>query len=423
MDSQVEKAAIAGNLRESSLPAGRIQVAATSFFALFSIVGLALYGLPFYYDFMVKDFGWTRAQVTSGNFYSKLLIGPLFGFVAGWIVDRFGPRRMMMAGILMAGTALVGLSYSSTLTLFYCFYLFNALGYVCGGPLPNQVLVSRWFTSARGKAMGFAYLGIGIGGAIAPLLSNWLMLRFGWQGALRTLGVLVILISLPLAFLIKENPGKGSEPLDRSSPGSIAGVLKSWQFYLLAVGSMCSIGAVGGTYQNLKLFMTGDLFHSTSPQDVQSTAAYVLSLILISSLGGRLLMGWLADRFAKKHVMLLIYLIVGCSIALLFAASNRPLLYLFAILFGIGLGGDYMIIPLMAAELFGVKVLGRLLGVVLTADGVAEALAPMMVARTRDSTGSYAIGFSILIMLGLVGAIAVALLPKKATATSQNRER
>ena len=75
----------------SSLPAGQIQVAATSFFALFSIVGLALYGLPFYYDFMVKDFGWTRAQVTSGNFYSKLLIGPLFGFVAGWMVDRFGP--------------------------------------------------------------------------------------------------------------------------------------------------------------------------------------------------------------------------------------------------------------------------------------------------------------------------------------------
>src|SRR5688500_10640251 len=125
---------------------GQTQVAATSFLALFSIVGLALYGLPFYYDFMVTDFGWTRAQVTSGNFYSKLLIGPVFGFAAGWIVDRFGPRRMMMGGIVMAGTALVGLSYTSTLAMFYFFYLFNALGYVCGGPLPNQVLISRWFT-------------------------------------------------------------------------------------------------------------------------------------------------------------------------------------------------------------------------------------------------------------------------------------
>jgi len=117
---------------------GQTRVAATSFLALFSIVGLALYGLPFYYDFMVSDFGWSRAQVTSGNFYSKLLIGPLFGFAAGWIVDRFGPRRMMMGGILMAGTALMGLSYASTLGLFYFFYLFNALGYVCGDRYPTR---------------------------------------------------------------------------------------------------------------------------------------------------------------------------------------------------------------------------------------------------------------------------------------------
>ena len=391
------------------------QAAATAFLSLFSIVGVALYGLPFFYDFFVRDLGWTRAEVTSGNALSKLLVGPVFGFAAGWIVDRFGPRRLMLAGIVMAGGALVGLGAVSTLGFFYVCYVLNALGYVCGGPLPNQVLVSRWFTSARGKAMGFAYLGIGIGGAIAPLLSNWLTQHFGWQGALRTLGVLVVLIALPLAFFIKESPGNEQSTPLASSHGSIAGVLKSWQFYLLAIGSMCSIGAVGGTFQNLKLFMTGDLFRGTSPQDAQSTAAYVLSLILISSLCGRLLMGWLADRFPKKHVMLLIYLIVGCSITLLFLASSRPFLYLFAVLFGIGLGGDYMIIPLMAAELFGVKVLGRLLGVVLTADGVAEALAPMMVARTRDSTGSYAIGFTILIALGVAGAVAVALLPKRAS--------
>src|SRR5215831_213847 len=134
----------------------------TSFTALFTIVGLALYGLPFYYDFMVREFGWSRAQVTSGNAISKLLVGPLFGFAAGWIVDRFGPRRLMMAGIVMAGGALVGLAHMSALWMFYLFYIFNAIGYVCGGPLPNQVLLSRWFDKARGTAMGFAYLGIGI---------------------------------------------------------------------------------------------------------------------------------------------------------------------------------------------------------------------------------------------------------------------
>src|SRR5438128_6495971 len=134
----------------------QIQVAATAFFALCSVVGLALYGLPLYYDFMVREFGWSRTMVTSGNALSKLVVGPVFGFGAGWIVDRFGPRRLMMAGILMAGIALVGLGASSAAWTFYFFYVFNALGYVCGGPLPNQVLLSRWFDRARGRAMGVA---------------------------------------------------------------------------------------------------------------------------------------------------------------------------------------------------------------------------------------------------------------------------
>ncbi len=95
------------------LRAAQFQATLTSFLALFSIVGLALYGLPFYYDYMVQEFGWSRTQVTSGNALSKLLIGPLFGFVAGWVIDRFGPRRMMLAGILMAGLALSSIDSSS----------------------------------------------------------------------------------------------------------------------------------------------------------------------------------------------------------------------------------------------------------------------------------------------------------------------
>src|ERR1700741_2210820 len=82
---------------------------AASFFAMFCIVGVALWGLPFYYDFMVQQFGWSRGQVTSGNALGKLLIGPVFGFVAGWVVDHFGPRRLLIAGILMAGAAVAGL--------------------------------------------------------------------------------------------------------------------------------------------------------------------------------------------------------------------------------------------------------------------------------------------------------------------------
>lgn len=382
-------------------------VAAVSFFALFSIVGLALYGLPFFYDFMVTDFGWSRTQVTSGNALSKLIVGPLFGFLAGWMVDRFGPRRMMLTGILMAGTALIGLSYTSSIWMFYLFYLFNALGYVFGGPLPNQVLISRWFDRARGKAMGLAYVGIGVGGTIVPLLAVGLIEAFGWQGALRAIGVLIIVIAMPLAFFVRDEPGDAADAgaVRSAASVSVREVLRSRYFYLLAIGSMASIAAVGGTNQHLKLFLGLDQGFD------QARVARIVSLVLASSIVGRLTMGWLADRFPRKYVMLLIYFLVATAIPLLFVSSEPGMIYLFAVVFGIGLGGDYMIIPLMAGDLFGVQVLGRVMGIVLTADGVAEAVAPMLVGYLRDTSGSYVSGFTTLIALALLGAVAVMLLP------------
>jgi len=378
-----------------------------SFLALFAIVGCALYGLPFFYDFFVKDLGWSRRDVTSGNAYSKLLVGPLVGWLAGILVDRFGPRRLMLVGIVIAGAALIGLGSVTTLGAFYFFYLLNALGYVLGGPLPVQVLLSRWFDAARGKAMGIAYLGIGIGGALVPLVAYALTQSMGWRGALRVLGVLMIVVALPGAFLVRDPPrpsaGAGAEPAP-----SVADILRRPAFYLLAAGSMASIGAVGGTMQNLKLYLSLDR------KIAQGEIAGILSLILVGSIGGRLLMGWLADRWFKKHVMLLVYTIVAATIPAMVFAPSVPLIKVGAFLFGIGLGGDYMVIPLMAAELFGLRMLGRVMGIVLTADGVAEAVVPMAVATIRDRTGSYAGGFLLLVALAAAGAIAVSLLPRRA---------
>lgn len=380
--------------------------ALASFFALFCVVGLALWGLPFYYDFMVRDFGWTRAQVTSGNAFSKLIIGPVFGFLAGWLVDRFGPRSLLIAGTLTAGLAVFGLGTISNLPWFYFFYLLNALGYVCGGPLPCQVLVSRWFVKSRGKAMGFAYLGIGIGGACVPWVSRFLVERFGWHMALKALGFIIIILSVPFAVFVRD-----AEPLAKArSQSAIADVkkaFKTFSFALLIIGSMCSIAAVSGTQQSLKLYLSLDRHYS------QSQAAQVLSLVLGFSIVGRLLMGWLADRLTKKHVMLLIYLLVAGAIPLIFMAHNPTTTSIAAAVFGIGLGGDYMIIPLMAAELFGVQILGRLMGVLLAAGGVAEALAPWWVGHLRDSTGRYSYGCIALVGMALLGASAVLLLPKE----------
>jgi len=381
-------------------------VLATAFLALFGIVGFVIYGLPFFYDFMVREYGWSRAFVTSGNALGKLLVAPLFGFVAGWLIDRYGPRRLMLAGVLMAGIALAGLSVASTPALFYLFYMFNALGYVCGGPLPCQVLISRRFDQNRGKAMGIAYLGIGAGGAAAPLLANALERGLGWHHALLGLGALIVLIGLPMPLLLKERQTPRAAPGRPVESLPIRDILRSRNFYLLALGSMCSIGAVGGAAQHLKLYLR-DLDYS------QASAARVMSLVLLSSLAGRVLMGWLADNVSRKRVMQLIYLIVAGAIPLLLAPDFPGRTYLFAVLFGIGLGGDYMIIPLMAGDLFGVRALGRVMGIILVADGVAEASFPMLVGRLYDAAAkSYAPGFTVLIAVALAGAALISFLPR-----------
>lgn len=386
-------------------------IVATAFLSLFGIVGFAYYGLPFFYDFMVKEYGWSRTVVTSGNAIGKLIVGPLFGFVAGWMIDKYGPRRLMLSGILMMGVALIGLSFSDNLAMFYLFYVFNALGYVCGGPLPCQVIISRWFDKNRGKAMGIAYLGIGTGGALVPQIAAGLEKHVGWHNALASLGVLIILFALPMVYFIKGASVKAVATGQKDDTVPIKNILRNKNFYLLAFGSMCSIGAVGGVGQHLKLYLRDINF-------TQADAANVMSFVLLSSLAGRLLMGWLADIFRRKYVMLLIYLIVASAIPLLLMPDFPGRIYIFAVIFGIGLGGDYMIIPLMAGDLFGIRALGRTMGIILVADGVAESMFPMLVGRLYDSASSYTPGFIILICIALTGAVIISFLPKQQVAHS-----
>jgi len=264
--------------------------------------------------------------------------------------------------------------------------------------------------------MGLSYLGIGIGGALVPILAHALTQTFGWRGALRWLGVLMILVAFPAAFFVREPPRLEPPGAKSAEPVALAPILRHPAFWLLAVGSMTSIGAIGGTTQNLKLYLSLDR------NIAQADIAGILSLILFGSIAGRLTMGWLADRWPKKRVMVLVYAIVALSIPPLAVSSSASMLRIFAFLFGIGLGGDYMLIPLMAAELFGLRVMGRLLGVVLTADSIAESTVPMGVAMLRDRTGSSTLGFILLVALAAVGAVAIGMLPRPG-ATSDARTR
>jgi MFS family permease len=389
---------------------GSARLIATSFMSLFAVVGLTLYGLPMYYDRFVTELGWTRATVQSGNFWGKVLIGPLFGLLIGYLIDRKGPRVPMILGMLLAGAAVAGLGTVQTYPLFFLFYAMNALAYVMAGPLPNQVLLSQNFKEKRGAAMGIAYVGIGIGFFLVPSIIDFLTTRFGWRGGLHSLGAIVVLAGLPLVLLLRRDDT--SAPGPKKAPSAPLGeVLRNRYFYLLALGSFASVGAVGGMNGNLKLLLKLDQHR------LESEAKIILTVVAGVSLLGRFGAGWLADKVGPKRVMLMVYTLVLSAALILVWNPTANGIYLFAVVFGLGLGGEYMIIPLMARELFGVALLGRVMGIVVTFDGIAEAVFPWLVGKMHDQTHSYASGFQLLSVIAALGAVAIVLLPGRGRKT------
>ncbi|MGE0103450.1 MAG: MFS transporter [Blastocatellales bacterium] len=391
-------------------------IVGAAFIFMMMIVGFVLYGLPQFFPNYVAEFGWRRDQIQLGNTMSKVIVGPLFGFAAGWAIEKFGPRSVVASGAVFAAIALAGFSFMNSLGQLYTFYFFNALGYLCAGPLPSQVLISNWFSKLRGRMMGIAYVGIGLGGAMVPWLIRWFRDAAGWRGALQILAAIILITLIALAALVVKSrpadigafPDGAAEP----EPGTnLAGGLKlsrvfgTHAFWLLAAGSVLSISAVGGITQNLPLYLS-DI--SKSNEEARDAVAVYPSIVLFTSIAGRLAMGYFADRFRKKYVMIATFLIVALSIPLLILAPGNPaLLYVFAVVFGFGLGADYMLIPLMAAECFGLAGLGRILGIIITSDSVGEALMPWAVARIRETSGSYDSGFLLLSAVALLGALAI----------------
>ncbi len=228
------------------------------------------------------------------------------------------------------------------------------------------------------------------------------------------LGCVIIMVLMPIAvILIKDRPadlhlypdGDPAPPasVTLTAPAAVTvplqAALRTRSFWMILLGSTMSIGAVGGIIQHLQLFLRDQGFAAEQ-------AARIASFLLISSIVGRLIMGYLADRFPKKHVMLAAFLMVGIAIPLLYLVHQPGVIYLFAFIFGFGMGADYMLIPLVTAQCFGVASLGRLMGVILTSDAIGQAFAPVLVGRIFDSQHSYNWGFVLLTTAALTAAFA-----------------
>jgi MFS family permease len=391
-------------------------VVVAAFLNLFFIVGIIFYGFPLFYPSFVESLGFTRAQVTQGFFLGFLLVGLPLGFLAGALIDRLGARFVILSGV---GLVAVSLLLMGSMTKFWQYELLcimEVLGYVLAGPIANQVLVARWFRKRRGQAMGYAYLGLGLGGVFSPLLINFLTRSIGWRHALELVGALVAVVLLPVGIWVTRS---GPEELgllqdgvvdsdftteksiaaDRSSAG-VAKAVRSASFWLILAGSTLVIGAIGAVIQHFILFLKDAGYSPTA-------ASQFFTVLLTSSLGGRVLVGYVADRFRKSSIMALFYLLIGASVFLLAWPHAPAVLWTFAIVFGFSMGADYMLIPLVTAECFGTASLGKLLALIIMGYSLGQWGAPWMAGRIFDARHSYDLAWKFLAIAGVVGAAAI----------------
>jgi len=387
-----------------------------AFLNLFFAVGIIFYGFPVFYPAFVESLGFTRAQVTQGFLFGFLVAGLPFGLLAGALIDRIGARWVILSGVGLVGISLMLMGSMTRLWHYECLCVMEVLGYVLSGPIANQVLVARWFRVRRGRAMGYAYLGLGLGGVISPLLVTFLMRNFGWRHALEIVGLFVLIALFPVGIWITRSTpaemgllpdgAESSGPHEvkssaAASPASGTGAaVRTANFWLILAGSMLVVGAIGAVIQHFILFLK-DQGYSAAAASRFSTA------LLAASLGGRVVVGYLADRFRKKNTMALFYSLLSASILLLGMAHQPVAVWTFVLFFGFSMGADYMLIPLVTSECFGTASLGKLLALIIMGYSLGQWGAPWMAGRIFDARHSYDLAWRIMAVAGLLGAAAI----------------
>lgn len=399
-------------------------VVAACFLTFGISTGFPYYNIAFFFDYFRDDHNWPISFITLGAPVAVLLTiwaGPL-------IVPRVSPRVLIVVGTGLTFLAFQWFSRLSGATWeYYAAWCVYMVGYFLSGPIPHQVIISNWFKRKRGRAMGITYVGVAIVGSIGNKLGPYLASRMHYTEALQYMS-LVLLAAWPLAiFVIRTRPQDvGQHPDGADAPPtedvaaqqakSFGYLLRRVPFWLLLLGSAASIGSIAAVNFHMKFVFEHQGFVEQAARDrIWGTASF---WVLWSSIGGRLLAGYLADKLPRKYVMLATYLIVAFAIPTLFLVrpEQPAFVYLFAVIFGFAMGADYMLIPLMAADQFGLATLARAMSAILPTDTVAQFWVPNFVARMRDMlAGDYVTAMLCVFGLAFLGAMAIAGLPRRPT--------
>ena len=391
-------------------------IVAIATFALVVSNGLSIGGIPVFYKSIREDFvasgavGADRAEsfIAFGASLTFLLSGLISPF-AGWLIQRFPLRNLMLLGCAILGGGLALLAIANSVALVYTARIMMGISLGFVGVLPSVVLVSNWFSRRRGTALGILLTGTSVGGVLIPPLATPLIERFGWRVAMAALSLIIWLVLAPaIFFLVRSRPddigefADGVAVADDLQPTSQSGLtffeaIRTTQFWLFAFAAALIFYPIFVTSQQLILQTARIGFTAW-----QNT--FVLSGLFAVSVAGKFLFGYLSDRFQPVRVALICTAVMFASTFILLGL-NTTTAFVFLVPFGLGYGGAFVLIQRLVADFFGDRDYPKILGAITIGDTLGAVVGGMITGWLADrSGGDYTVGF-----YGVIVATGIAL--------------
>jgi OFA family oxalate/formate antiporter-like MFS transporter len=388
--------------------------------------GILMHTLPLIYPELMDEFGWTRAQVTlpATVFF---IVGAITSPPAGFLLDRYSPRLIILAGAIgmVVGLALYS-GFSSLWQLVFIYALFG-VSLSLGGLVSNMLILSRWFVRFRGRATGILLMASSLGGVVFPLILGKGIENFGWRPTLLLFSAIAsAMMLIPLIFLIRNQPqdlkvavdgvsnvakASDADAAELKTSSSPVGVtlrqaLKQRNFYLMAIATAAVWFSIISMVQHQSIYLAKDV-------GIDRTFLPVLfSTFFAASVVGKFSFGLLSDYFRKDHVLAasIAVLIAGLILLRLADASQTLSLYSYAVIAGIGFSGAFTSIQLLIAHYYAGASYGKILAGLVLFDTLAGALGTRVTAMIRDEMGSYFPAIYLLITVCIVAIAAIFML-------------
>ena len=365
------------------------------------------FSFPVFFVALLEEFGWSRGATAAAFSISSVIQGVLSP-VVGMLVDRLGPRRIMLGGAVVLGVACVLASRIGALwSLYAVIGVLAATGLCAVSWVPSGTLIARWFAERRGSMLGLAFSGMGAGVLVMGPLSQWLITAYGWRAAYVVLGVATLAVLLPLIWFgvrdapVAAAPKRGeAEPRPTPARRDIGDALRTTAFWALFFAYLCTPLAVFSVVTHSVAFAVDHGF-------ARLFVAGIFGLTGLLSVAGRILFGVAADRIGRAPAATISYGCTALGTLCLLGLELWPhaaALYAYALFFGLGFGARGPIITAIASQLFPGRRFGVIYGILSVGNGIGGGVAPWFGGFVHDVTGSYRIAFVIAVGFCAIGS-------------------